>query len=200
MKKSIFIGGILLTTSLYSQLQIGDEICGNPNEQIGKSVAISEDGNIIAVSSTEGFGVVRVYEWSGISWTQLGTDISGEAASDNFGKSIALSSDGSILAVGAPDNDGNGGSSGHARVYLWDGFVWTQLGNDIDGENISDFFGYSVTLSEDGSTLAVGAIYAKNSLSAVVGHVRVFFWDGINWAQLGSDMMVPTIQVKQVGL
>ena len=44
-------------------------------------------------------GHVRVYEWSGGSWTQLGGDIDGEAADDRFGWSVALSADGTILAA-----------------------------------------------------------------------------------------------------
>ena len=45
-------------------------------------------------------------------WNQLGLDIDGKEAEDEFGTSVALSADGSILAVGAPDND-----SGYVRVY-----------------------------------------------------------------------------------
>jgi len=36
------------------------------------------------------------------SWTQIGEDINGEAARDEFGCSVALSVDGSTMAVGAP--------------------------------------------------------------------------------------------------
>ena len=65
-------------------------------------------------------GNVRVYEWNTTSWRQLGLDIDGEATGDNSGRSVSLSSDGNILAVGAVYNDGNGTSSGQARVFKYE--------------------------------------------------------------------------------
>ena len=66
-------------------------------------------------------GHVRVYEYSGGSWSQLGADIDGEAAGDSSGYSVSLSSDGTIVAIGATGNDGNGSNSGHVRVYEYSG-------------------------------------------------------------------------------
>ena len=64
---------------------------------------------------------------SGFSqWIQQGNDIDGEAVSDASGGKISLSADGSIVAIGATENDGNGGESGHVRVYQWDGAAWIQ--------------------------------------------------------------------------
>ena len=42
-------------------------------------------------------------------------------------------------------------------VFGWDGNAWVQQGIDIDGEAEGDWLGYSVSLSGDGTTLAVGA-------------------------------------------
>ena len=67
-----------------------------------------------------------------MSWTQLGSDINGEAASDNSGYSVALSSDGTIGAIGARYNGGNGLQSGHVIVYQKLNNVWTQIGSDIN--------------------------------------------------------------------
>ena len=55
-----------------------------------------------------------------LAQTQLGADIDGEAAGDLSGYSVSLSADGSRLAIGARNNAGNGGSSGHVRVFsVW---------------------------------------------------------------------------------
>ena len=43
------------------------------------------------------------------------------------------------------------------RVYAWDGNAWVQRGSDIDGENAADNFGTAVSLSNDGTTVALGA-------------------------------------------
>jgi hypothetical protein len=110
-------------------------------------------------------------------WTQIGDDLVGEADSDWFGRSIALSGDGSILAVGAPRNDGNGSNSGSVRVYQQNvdagTSTWSQLGGNTDGSNADDLFGYSVSLSDDGTILAVGAIW-NDSNGFNSGQVRVF--------------------------
>ena len=123
----------------------------------------------------------------GRSWTQLGADIDGEAAGDNSGWSVSLSSDGTILAVGAIHNDGAGSSAGHVRVYQWSGGSWTQLGSDIDGEAASDQSGYSVSLSSDGTILAVGAMY-NDGAGTSAGHVRVHEFSSGVWTQIGSDI------------
>ena len=90
---------------------------------------------------------------------QLGADIDGEAEGDRIGRSVALSGDGTILAVGARYNDASGTSAGHVRVFEWSSGSWSQLGSDIDGEAANDQSGYSVSLSLDGTILAVGASY-----------------------------------------
>ena len=95
---------------------------------------------------------VRIYSFNGISWSQLGQDINGEAYGD-YAVIVSLSSDGSVVAIGAPDNDGNGSNSGHVRIYSYNGGSWVQMGQDIDGDNASDEFGHSVSLSADGNTV-----------------------------------------------
>ncbi len=111
-------------------------------------------------------------------WTQQGADIDGEAAGDQSGSSVSLSSDGTTVAIGAPGNDGNGSNSGHVRIYAWNSATsaWDQQGADIDGEAAGDFSGASVSLSSDGTTVAIGALFnAGNGFQS--GHVRVYSLD-----------------------
>ena len=95
-------------------------------------------------------------------WTQVGQNIDGEAANDKNGYSVSLSADGTTVAIGAPYNNGdNGNYSGNVRVYKFNASEtsWQQLGSDIDGEAAYDNSGYSVSLSADGTTVAIGAPY-----------------------------------------
>jgi hypothetical protein len=73
--------------------------------------------------------------------------------------SVSLSSDGTTVAIGARYNDGNGSGSGHVRIYAWNSATsaWEQQGADIDGEAANDWSGNSVSLSSDGTTVAIGA-------------------------------------------
>lgn len=106
-------------------------------------------------------------------WSQLGADIDGEAEYDNSGASVSLSADGQTVAIGAPRNTGNGSDSGHVRIFQFIGGSWQQLGADIDGEAISDNSGWSVSLSADGQTVAIGAIFNDGN-GTESGHVRIF--------------------------
>jgi hypothetical protein len=118
-------------------------------------------------------GHVRIYNYDGTAWSQLGFDIDGEAADDQSGYSVSLSSDGNIVASGGYNNDGNGTESGHVRVYNYKETIWSQLSSDIDGQAAGDQSGYSVSLSSDGTTLAIGA-YGNDGNGSNSGHVRVY--------------------------
>ncbi len=174
--------------------QLGSDIDGEAAyDNFGQSVSLSSDGTILAVGgwgndgTANGAGHVRVFEFSGGSWSQLGSDIDGEAGYNSFGEAVSLSSDGTILAVGAPDNDGTATNAGHARVFEFSGGSWSQLGADIDGEAETDELGGSVSLSSDGTILAVGAV-GNDANGSSAGHVRVFEFSGGSWSQLGSDI------------
>ncbi len=130
-----------------------------------------------------------------LSWTQVGSDINGEAVGDNSGYSVSLSSDGNRVAIGEvganvsslPQSDWSN-YAGRVKVYDWNGSSWTQVGSDIDGEAIGDWSGYSVSLSSDGDRVAIGARYNEGSGAAQSGHVRIYYWSGSTWTQLGSDI------------
>ena len=100
----------------------------------------------------------------------MAQDIDGEAAGDQSSVSVSLSSDGSKVAIGAHGNDGNGGNAGHVRIFEHIGGSWSQIGQDIDGEAAGDQSGVSVSLSSDGSKVAVGSPGNTN----LTGHVRIF--------------------------
>ncbi|WKV12637.1 choice-of-anchor D domain-containing protein [Marivirga harenae] len=177
-----------------SWVQKGADMDGEATyDNSGLAISLSSDGNILAVGATGndgngiGAGHVRVYVWNGSSWVQKGTDIDGEAAGDMSGKSVFLSSDGNVVAIGAYRNDGAGDNAGHVRVFSWDGSSWSQRGSDIDGEAAGDESGTSVSLSNDGNTLAIGA--PKNEVgNNTTGHVRVYNWNGSSWNQRGVDI------------
>ena len=115
---------------------------------------------------------------------QIGQTIDGEAIGDLSGTNISISSDGNTVAIGAFDNDGNGTNSGHVRVYENLDNVWTQIGQDIDGEAIGDLSGISVSLSCDGSMVAIGAPNNNNN----TGHVRIYERHNGVWTQIGDDI------------
>ncbi|MGW8122653.1 beta strand repeat-containing protein, partial [Roseivirga echinicomitans] len=175
-------------------LQLGADLDGEAaGDQSGKSVSLSADGKTVAIGATgndgngSNSGHVRIYKYNGSAWVKLGADIDGEAANDQSGTSVSLSADGKTVAIGASYNAGNGSFSGHVRIYTYNGSAWVKLGLDIDGEAVSDNSGWSVSLSADGKTVAIGA-YGNDGNGAYSGHVRIYGYNGAAWLQLGSDL------------
>jgi FG-GAP repeat protein len=124
-------------------------------------------------------GAVYVFTRSGDSWSQqayvkasnTGRRPAGEgdllADGDQFGFSLTLSGDGNTMAAGATTEDSaatgiNGDqtndsaqSAGAVYVFARTGNTWTQQAY-LKGSNTeaADLFGYDVSLSHDGNTLA----------------------------------------------
>jgi Flp pilus assembly pilin Flp len=174
-----------------SQTQIGQKIEGvTGTDAFGQSVTISADGSTIAIGGDQynsSMGHVRVYEDVSGTWTQIGNDIEGVATGNYCGSSIALSADGNIIAVGSRTNGSNGTFAGHVRVFENIAGTWTQIGNAIAGDNTWDESGTSVSLSADGSIVAIGAPRHDGNGNES-GQVRVFENIAGTWTKIGSDI------------
>ena len=175
-------------------VQVGSDIDGEAaGDYSGKSVSWSSDGARVAIGATNNYGNadyaghVRVYDWSGSAWIQVGSDINGEAVGDQSGISVSLSSDGTRVAIGAASNDGGGVNAGHVRVYGLTGSAWVQVGSDIDGEAAGDYSAEHVSLSSNGTRVAIGSTVNAGG-GSYRGHVRVYDWNGNAWVQVGSDI------------
>ena len=147
------------------------------------SLSLSADGKRLAVGSAEN---TAVYQVTNDGWSQLGSDI--EDGSSTEIVAVALSADSSTLAVGVPLTNSASLDVGLVRVYRLVEGQRVQMGSNIPGDNerkwVPDNFGASLSLSEDGNVLAVGA---NNRAS-------VFKWDNGSetWIQVGSDIVQET--------
>lgn len=194
------------TFGLYAQTswnQLGADIDGTSGDGLGNAVSLSADGLTMAVGASyapdgASQGVVRIYDWNGSDWTQRGSDIPGESDFDSFGLAVSLSDDGSMVAISAPQKYLGGSSDpfdvtpwGRVQVYEWGGTSWTQKGSNIDGDADFESLGTSVSLSGDGTRLAVG-IPGEDMNGATaggeLGTVRVFEFVS-DWTQTGSDIV-----------
>ena len=177
-------------------VQIGDGIDGEAAaDNSGHSVSLSADGKIVAIGAPyNNYGVeyssghVRVYENNSGVWVKVGDDIDGEITRTHSGFSVSLSADGTTVAIGAIGNYANWQSQGRVRVYVRGDGGWRQLGTYIDGEADGDQSGFSVSLSTDGTIVAIGARYNDGVNGAYSGHVRVYKFVGGAWRKLGGDI------------
>jgi FG-GAP repeat len=170
--------------------QIGSDIDGQSIvDQSGLAISISADGSIVAVASkyNSGKGRVRVFKNIANIWTQQGANIDGVSANDAFGQTVSLSADGNVLAIGAPNNDTNGTNSGQAKIFMNVTGTWTQIGSNINGEAASDFFSDSISLSSNGTVVAIGST-GNDGIGTNAGHVRVYKNIAGVWTQEGTDI------------
>lgn len=172
--------------------QIGADIIGSGTfDGFGDSIAISADGTIVAIGAprlNNDRGFVRMLKNIDNNWIQIGTDINGEAAGNYSGDSVSLSADGSIVAIGAIGNSDNGLNSGHVRVYQNIANTWTQIGDDINGNGVNYKSGRSISLSADGSIVAIGATGYSSGSGPNAGQVRVYKNITNIWTQIGNNI------------
>lgn len=175
-------------------VQYGPILSGEAaQDQFGHTLSLSAGGRILVVGTPfndnagTSAGKVQVYDLSGGTITQIGSDINGLRSQDRFGSSVSISGDGNRIVVGASTKNSNGNSSGQTRVFEYRGGIWTQLGSSIDGEAAEDNSGWAVAMSKEGNRIAIGA--PNNDGSGIdAGHVRIFQYTGSNWVQLGNDI------------
>jgi hypothetical protein len=166
---------------------VGSDALGAAKQ--GWSVSLSSDGYTLAIGGPDdngSMGAVWIFTLSGSNWMQVGDKLVGtETSTVTYqGQSVSLSSDGKTLAVGGyADNN----YTGAVWVYTFTGGNWGQLGNKLVGSDCSGYCyqGWSVSLSSDGKTLAVGG-YADSSYA---GAVWMYSLSGNNWTQVGRKLV-----------
>ena len=168
-------------------------------------------------NSTYASGAVYVFTRQGDAWTQQAyVKASNPGQSDHFGSSVTLSRDGNTMAVAAHwessaatgingnQQDNSIPQAGAAYLFTRTGGSWAQQAyikasntgsagqGGVPGDG--DQFGFSIALSGDGQTLAVGAITEDSAAQQINGNqnddstqsagaVYVFSRTGSTWAQ-----------------
>lgn len=175
--------------------QIGSDLIGdNHQDRFGEAVSLSSDGQFVAVGAptnpltASSIGYVRIFENTSGNWTQVDTDIVGENGSDRFGFAIDLSSDASELVIGAPDI-GFSALKGYVKIFEKTNGVFNLIGNKIEG-NSGELFGNSVSISNDGNIIAVGALlHIPFYLTSDSGLARIYQNQSQSFIQVGPDIL-----------
>ena len=184
----------------------------------GNTLAVGADGEANSATGINGdqadnsfrnSGAVYVFSRNGSLWEQQAyIKASNPDPFDTFGESVSLSADGNTLAVGASgesssatgtnngdQTDNSLTSAGAVFVFSRNGSLWEQQAF-IKASNTdeTDFFGFSISLSADGNTLAVGAFLEASSATGIngvqtnnsvfgAGAVFIFVRNGSLWEQ-----------------
>ena len=209
-------GGVLDGHAGYGAAVSGDGntiAVASPHES---SAAMGINGNQND-NSTYDSGAVYVFVRNGTGWVQQAyVKASNTHDGDEFGHAVALSADGNTLAVSAvwesskatgvngDQNDRSVPQSGAVYVFTRAEGRWTQqayikASNTGEAGTANSFgdgdqFGFSLALSDDGNTLAAGAITEDSAAAGINGNQRdnsmnsagavyIFGRTGTTWAQ-----------------
>jgi hypothetical protein len=165
---------------------------GASGDNFGIRVSLSSDGKAAIVGAwgdndNGSFsGSAYVYELVGGVWEETKILASDGASDDNFGIRVSISSDGTTAIVGANGDDDNGTSSGSAYIYCFVNCVWEETKILASDGASNDDFGKSVSISSDGSTVLVGAVY-DNDNGIDSGSAYIFDIDGSDCPDINGD-------------
>jgi hypothetical protein len=183
----------------------------------GASVALSADGNTLAVGSradTLGKGAVWIFSRANSVWSQQGDCLVASGVDirsySNFSgsdvrSSLTISADGNTIAVGIPtDNQ----STGSVSVFTRNEGVWKQHGYKLIGSlpERGGYRGGTVAISADGKTVAMGGPETRRTdtfdfsgnLPRESGATWVFTKSDTGWVQQG-DWLVADNSYRALG-
>ena len=139
------------------------------NDEFGNSVAISSDGNTIALAASQkiysgwDYGCIYVYT-SDDDWTTEPSikllDRDESLYFGYLGRSLDISANGSRIIAGAPDDE----MVNYGSVIVFDTIDnWNSFTEkSIQSADYAEEFGSAVSCSEDGKTLCIGAPCDEN--------------------------------------
>ena len=155
---------------------------------------MSADGEMVVMSTIDNSLGVATWVRSGSTFNLSGTPLPAPShrplgGYDIDGEQVALSADGSRLIVGSYEQN--------ATVYTRVGSAWSPLGAPVatstsamqaegfDGVANGSTRGYTVDISADGSTIAVGApkglAYSMAGEGYNFGWTALYDWSGVSW-------------------
>ena len=144
----LHVSGVVTATEYYGD---GSNLTGVQVPESGFGVYASHSETSNSALSIAGLS----------TYTEVGKFTGSETNSgDDFGNALAVSADGKTIVVGAVADELTVGGSGLAYVFDREGNNFNQVGILSalpSNTDINDQFGYSVAISDDGKTIAVGA-------------------------------------------
>lgn len=179
---------ILNSFSGFSQVQLGQDLSSltaqtdNSNAQF---VEISGDG--ATTVSYNGDYEILVHSWDGNAWIPKGNPIAIPSISYHYPPFVNINNNGTRIAISLPSGGTNVENRGYVRVYEWSGTQWNLMGIPLRKPNYqsngSKMWALSISLSDDGQTLAITDPYYTYDTYSVVYFYK---WDGTNWVVFSS--------------
>ncbi len=151
--------------------------------RFGRSVAMDDSANRIVIGGAGGYAYVFLR--TGTTWAQeakVGDDVTSNVTFV-YGTSVDIDSTGTRIAASAPSYNTGSGTFGAVMVHKRTGTSWALESTLLSGET-TDRMGsekQSVSISSDGSMVAVGNIYMTVSGVVQAGAVFIFSRTDVTW-------------------
>ncbi len=181
-------------------------------DSFGRSVAISDDGSVIAVGAysadigaNSNCGAVYVYKYTDGKWNEIKLISSISTNKLKMGENIDISPDGGTIVAGAR---GYYTSRGCVVVFRWDGNTYNEYILVAADATAIDENGFSVAVSAYGYTVVSGAWINDIAANTDQGCAYVFRWNGSGYVQnsallasdgLGNDQYGYSVDVSDDG-
>jgi|TARA_B110000914_G_scaffold33268_1_gene26082 hypothetical protein len=149
----------------------GSKLENSSGSGFGEYIELSSDGTRVVVGGWSQNNV-RVFEWDGSEWGQLGQTIDG-VSGGYLGEFVSISNDGNRIAAYDTNKQ-------KVYTYYWSGSSWAQEGTTV----MSLTANRGLNLSGDGNTLA--------AVDFAGGKINLRKWDGSAWT---SPYTVVAIQI-----
>jgi hypothetical protein len=167
------------------------------------TIEISGDGLTVAVAC---WGLtarnINIF-YNGVYQTQLQrifNNVLDESGYTGFGNVISLNQDGTRLVTG----DKGISVTGRVMTYTRSGMTWTQQpvlsADDMTPATsaAAKGYGYSVSMSSDGTMMAVTAAHNTNA-GVVEGRLYIYSWNGSGWTKVTSFVKTGQATAMQLG-
>jgi hypothetical protein len=175
----------------------------------GSDVSLSGDGKTALVGAPmddtpagTNAGSAYVFVRSGTNWSLQARLTANDGASrDYLGGAVSLSGDGNTALVGAyMATTPAGTNAGSAYVFVRSGANWTQQAKlAADSGAADDYFGWAVSLSQNGNTALVGAKHENTMAGEHAGSAYVFARSGTSWSQQAKLTAADGIRYDALG-
>lgn len=159
----------------------------------GSELAVNEKGNILLlgypkkkINNLYSVGEMQVFLEADTGWVKsILLHANDFKEGDHFGSSISISASGDVIAVSSPYADTNGVNAvGKVYIFRSSGNTWIQEASFYASDYSHNAnFGYSISISADGNTLAIGADRANNNLVNDAGAVYIYTKSGNTWIE-----------------
>jgi len=173
------LGNVDLSCSVFRYSDSSWNIIGQFNQDSFLQKQLSNDGNriIIFVENGDDSGIIKVYEYDGENWNQLGSDLSTNINYAQFyiasSQMACISGDGTTVALTGVDDEC------YVSIYKYVGDEWQQIGDNIM-LGVIEKESLSLSLSNNGNKIVIGLPDFTDEASSQ-GRIEIHDYSGGDW-------------------